>query len=75
MGATKDNMNIKTNGAIMNLSARKGKNKIPIFYLKAKRFSPEGSSPQESNINMVAEDEVQDDRYEKENCSKKIGLP
>ena len=75
VGDTKDQMTIKTNGAIMTLSASKGKNEIPIFYLKAKRLFPEGSSPQESKINMVAEDEVQDDRYEKENRFKKIGLP
>ena len=45
-----------------------------MFYFEATIFSPEASSPQEANINLPAEDEVQHDSYEKENWRKKMGL-
>ena len=42
MGATQDKMIIKKNGVIIVLYARKGQNKSMMFYLKAKRYAPEG---------------------------------
>ena len=59
----------------MTLNAREEVNESTMLYLKARIFSPEGSSPQEGNNNLPAEDEVQDDKDEKESWRKKIGLP
>ena len=42
MGDTQDKMTMKKNGASMILDAIKGKNESVIFYLKAKRYAPEG---------------------------------
>ena len=42
MGATKDKITIKKNGISMILDSRKGQTKSIMFYLKAKRYSPEG---------------------------------
>ena len=36
----------------MILYARKGKNYSMMFYLKAKRYPPEGLKPQEANRNI-----------------------
>ena len=52
MGATKDKMHIKKNGVNVILDARKGKNKSIVSYLEAKIYAPEGSSTQETNINL-----------------------
>ena len=49
MGDTQDKMIIKENCVIIILDARKGKNKIMMFYLKVKRYSPGG---QETLTNM-----------------------
>ena len=51
MGDIKYKTTIKKNGVNMILEARKGKNDIKMFYLEAKRNAPEGSPPQEANIN------------------------
>ena len=45
MGASQDKITIKENGASMVLDARKGQNKIMMFYLKANRYHPEGQAP------------------------------
>ena len=42
MGATRDKIIINKNGVSMILDASKGQNKSMMFYLKAKRYSPEG---------------------------------
>ena len=42
MGATQDKMAIKKNGGSITLDSRKIQNKIMMFYLKAKRYAPEG---------------------------------
>ena len=55
MGATKDKMHIKKNGVNVILDARKGKNKSTVSYLEAKIYAPEGSSTQETNINLPQE--------------------
>ena len=43
--------------------------------MKTKRFPPKGSSPILANRNLPAEDEVQEDKEEKEDCYKKMGQP
>ena len=55
MGATQEKMITKKNSVNMILDARKRKNKSMMFYLKAKRYPPEVSKPQEANINLPAE--------------------
>ena len=42
MGGTQDKMITKKNGFSMILYASKGQNKSMMFYLKAKRYAPEG---------------------------------
>ena len=42
MGATQDKITIKKNGVCVILGARKGQNKSMMFYLREKRYSPEG---------------------------------
>ena len=42
MGATQEKNIIKKNGVSMTLDARKGQNESTMFYLKAKRYAPEG---------------------------------
>ena len=61
MRSTKDNMTIKKNSISKTPDARKVKNYITLFYLKANRYAPEGFSPQEVNRNLTEETEVQDD--------------
>ena len=41
MGATQDKIIIKKNRVSIKLDSRKGQNKSMMFYLKAKRYSPE----------------------------------
>ena len=43
-----------------------------MFWFKAKRYSPEGSKPQEANINLSEKKNPND---EKEYWSKKLVLP
>ena len=52
MGDTKDKITIDEGGVNVTLDTRKGINESTIFYLKANRYAPEGSSPQEAYINM-----------------------
>ena len=75
MEATKYKMTINKNGVIMNMNARKGQNGSTMFYLKGKSFILEGLSHKEANRNLLAEGEVLDDKYDKENWRKKMGLP
>ena len=49
MGATQDKTIINKNGVSMKLDKRKVQNKIMMFYLKSKRYAPEG---QEALANM-----------------------
>ena len=49
MGDTKYKITINKGGVSMTLYARKGRNDITMFYLKAERYDPEGSSPQETD--------------------------
>ena len=67
--ATQDKMTIKKNGVIMILDARNGKKESMMFYLKAKRYSPEG---QEANINIPEKNKYGND--DKEEWRKKLGL-
>ena len=46
-----------------------------MVYLKAKKYAPEVSSPQESRRNLLEEKEVKDQNYKKRNWRKKLGLP
>ena len=50
MGATQEKMIVKKNGVSMTLDARKNQNESMMFYLKAKRYSPEG---QEALTNLT----------------------
>ena len=75
MGDTKENNTIIKNGVIVTMNARKVKNESTMFYLKAKRFPPEGSSPQEANTNLPAEDKIQYDNDERENWRSNMVLP
>ena len=59
----------------MTLDAWKGINEITMFYLKAKRFTPEGLSTQEANINLPEEKKDQDKNGKKQDFRKKLGLP
>ena len=49
MGASQDKITIKENGASMVLDARKGQNKIMMFYLKENRYALE---VQEALVNL-----------------------
>ena len=49
----------------MILDARKVMNYSTMFYLKAKRYAPEGSSPLETNRNLPEGNKVQDSNYVK----------
>ena len=75
MGDTGENIAIKKSGLSMTLNARKGKNQITLFYLKAKIYSPEGQSPQEANINLLEESKVRYDKEKRVNWRNKLGLP
>ena len=46
-----------------------------MFYLKAKRYTPEGLSTQEANINLPEEKKDQDKNGKKQDFRKKLGLP
>ena len=46
-----------------------------MFYLKANRYYPEGSSHQEVNINLSEGKKVQDENDEKEDSQRKVRLP
>ena len=74
MGATKDEKTTRKNGVNMILDARKGKNKITMFHLKEKSYSPLGLLPKEANINLPEEKEVQDGNNEKKYWRKKLGI-
>ena len=52
MGATKDNITIKKGRVSITLYVRKVINESIILYLKAKRYTSEVFSHQESNKNM-----------------------
>ena len=58
-------MTIKKNGVNMILDTRKVMNYRTMFYLKAKRYAPEGSSPLETNRNLLEGNKVQDSNYVK----------
>ena len=64
MGNAKDKMTIKKKWHQYNSERKKGKNESTMFYLKDKRFTPEGLLPQEENINLTEENDVQDDKDE-----------
>ena len=49
----------------MILDARKVMNYSTMFYLKANRYAPEGSSPLETNRNLPEGNKVQDSNYVK----------
>ena len=49
---TQDKITMMKNGVSVVLDARKGQNKSMVFYLKAKRYAPEG---QEALINLPEE--------------------
>ena len=55
MGATKEKITTKKNGVNIILDARKGKYGSTVFYLKAKRYYPEGLSTQETRSNLTEE--------------------
>ena len=52
MGHTIKTMTIKQNGVSMTLDARKLVDESTLLCLKAKIYSPEGSSTQQANINL-----------------------
>ena len=56
----------------MILDARKRKNAIMMFYLKANRYPPKRSKPQEENTNIP--EEKKDGNENKVECLKKLGL-
>ena len=58
MGDTKDKMTTKKNDVSVTMHEKKGKDESIMFYLKANRYSLEGSSPQEANRNLPEEKEV-----------------
>ena len=60
MGATQDKMIIKKNGVSMTLDAKKGQNNSMMFYLKTKRYTPEGK---EALTNLT--EKKNDTSYEK----------
>ena len=72
MGANQDKTNIKKNGITIVLDAGKEKNVSMMFYLKAKRYAPEGSKPQEENINITEDKNPNDDKKERQ---KNLDLP
>ena len=45
-----------------------------MFYLKTKIYAPEGSSPQEANINLPEEKKVQYGNEKKEDWRKNLGI-
>ena len=53
MGANKYNMTINKNSVNIIMDARKVKNEITMFYLKANIYAPEGSSHKEANRNLL----------------------
>ena len=53
MGDTKDKMKIKKAASILLWT--KEIKQSTMFYLKAKIYTPEDSSPQEANINLLKE--------------------
>ena len=57
----------------MILDAKKGKNASMMFYLKAKRYAPEGSKNKEENSNLPEEKKYGNDK--KEHCHKTLVLP
>ena len=69
MGATQDKIIIKKNGVSMTLTARTIQNNSMMFYLKVKRYAPEG---QEALINVS--EKKNDTSDEKEECRKKLSL-
>ena len=73
MGDTLDKITLKKNSVNIVLDTRKGENESTIFYLKLKRYAPEGTKPQEANINLPEEEKYGNE--EKEYWRKKLGLP
>ena len=69
MGATQDKMNMGVNGVIMLLDSRKGKNASLMFYLKTKRYVPEGQVAL-TNLPEKNKDEID----KKEELRKKLVL-
>ena len=49
----------------MILDARKGIYDSTMFYLRVKRYAPEGPKPQESNSNLPEEKKFQDENDKK----------
>ena len=69
MGANQDKMTIKKNGISMILDARKGQDKIIIYYLKEERYA---SEEQEALTNLPEQKKEISDK--KEEWFKKLGL-
>ena len=69
MGATQDKIIIKKNEVSMTLDASKGQNNSMMFYLKAKRYVPEG---QEALTNIP--ENIMETSDKKEEWRKKFGL-
>ena len=87
MTPNEEKLTIKKNTISVNVSTRQGQNGSNILYLKIRRIYTRGTTTnknnesenfiinQEANINMTAEDKVEDDSEDEEICHKKLGLP
>ena len=65
MGDTKEKITINKNSVNMILDTRKGIYDGTMFYLRVKRYAPEGPKPQESNSNLPEEKKFQDENDKK----------